>query len=120
MKIGDKITCISEGGLYVTGMIHHVTVQAVSPGSFNVANKDGALATLWRRAEGITWIRGWHEEDSDDVRALIAAFKLRAPPPMDLGDASKDYVEGKISLEAWRANLDRWDADFEEEMRAQR
>lgn len=26
--------------------------------------------------EGLSWIRGWHDEDSDEVRALLAADKL--------------------------------------------
>jgi len=26
--------------------------------------------------EGVVWIRGWHERESDEVRALLAAWKL--------------------------------------------
>jgi len=26
--------------------------------------------------EGITWIRGWHERESPEIEALLAAFKL--------------------------------------------
>lgn len=67
--------------------------------------------------EGIDWISGWHADDSADAMAMLAAWKLRGPKARTLEDASTAYTNGETSFEAWKANLDLWDAEFDEEMR---
>jgi len=37
-------------------------------------------ANVQRSDEGITWIRGHHDENSEEVKALRAAYAMRAPP----------------------------------------
>ena len=64
--------------------------------------------------EGIDWIRGWHAVDSQDAQAMLAAWKLsRSARAMDLHVADGLFIRGKMSQEAWRLNLDQWDAEFE-------
>lgn len=64
--------------------------------------------------EGIDWIRGWHAVDSQDAQAMLAAWKLsRSARAMDLHVADGLFMQGKMSQEAWLANLDQWDAEFE-------
>ena len=64
--------------------------------------------------EGIDWIRGWHATDSEDAQAMLAAWKLRrSSRSIELNIADKLYIEAKMSKEAWIANLDQWDAEFD-------
>lgn len=64
--------------------------------------------------EGIDWIRGWHYAESEDAQAMLAAWKLRGSSRvMDLNIADELFKTGVMSREAWLANLDRWDDEFE-------
>lgn len=62
--------------------------------------------------EGIDWIWGDHEPGSDEAQALLAAWLLRGPRPLDLGQAERLYVAGVLTLEEWQRNLDLWDVEF--------
>lgn len=53
--------------------------------------------------EGIDFIFGHHPDDTEAVAALRAATRLAA---------SRAFIEGEITKEAFKANLDLWDAEF--------
>lgn len=81
---GDKITTID-------GETHRGVVDeggnGLAPGYFrwhiwNDSAFDGrpnlAIRAFREDTEGLSWIRGWHPDHSDEVRALLAANKLQA------------------------------------------
>lgn len=70
--------------------------------------------------EGVTWVRGWHENDAPAVQAMLSARVMAGPKLMELDEASGAFIRGDISFDQWKNNLDQWDEQFEEQMRAQR
>jgi hypothetical protein len=69
------ITVISESGFVnladVTGAL------ATGGGSFRWYLSWGYSEVATLADEGVTWIRGWHDRDSAEAKALLAAFTLR-------------------------------------------
>jgi hypothetical protein len=67
--------------------------------------------------EGITWIRGWHDDDSEAVRAMLAARALvQKSTVVDLKEAEDLYMSGKWDHAAWVENFHRWNVEFDEAM----
>lgn len=65
--------------------------------------------------ENLTWIRGWHDNDSDEVKALLVARALGPSKSIELSVADKAFIAGTMSEDAWRKNLDLWDEEFKRE-----
>jgi len=74
IKPGDEITGLSRGGMIGRGAVH-----TVSNGEFFVqlVLQGGARFNHYFKMsdEGITWVRGWHD-DMEAVKAQLAAKKL--------------------------------------------
>lgn len=81
---GDKITAID-------GEVHRGVVDeggnGLAPGYFRwhtgdrnspAPGRPWAMRAYREDTEGLDWIRGWHEEGSDELNALLAAHKLAA------------------------------------------
>lgn len=106
----------------IAGIVHRcIEAFAGFPGTtFRWTTSHGYSELALAADEGITWIRGWHDDDSEPVHAMLAARALGPSKALDLDEASAAFVGGNISLDAWKQNLDRWDVEFEEQMKAQR
>src|SRR5512144_2084807 len=79
--------------------------------SFRYQTSWGSDGILNVDHEGFTWCRGWPEKDDPKVLALLTAYTLMSKPrAVDLRKAEVDYYAGAISYEAWKTNLDLWDA----------
>ncbi|OHD23747.1 MAG: hypothetical protein A2Y38_23535 [Spirochaetes bacterium GWB1_59_5] len=110
MKNGDRITGINAAGVLQRGVVrpqHSVSITR----SFVWLDEERELTFTELRDEGVTWIRGWHEDASTEAQALLAAWKLRPPRAMDLRVAEDMFLKQEISYDAWIANLERWDAE---------
>lgn len=81
---GDKITAID-------GEVHRGVVDeggnGLAPGYFRwhtgdrnspAPGRPWAMRAYREDTEGLSWIRGWHEEGSEELSALLAAHKLAA------------------------------------------
>ena len=85
---GDKITTID-------GEVHRGVVDGsgdgLEPGYFRWhtwtdlgEDRPWAMRAYREDTEGLSWIRGWHEEGSEELNALLAANKLQASAPSAL------------------------------------
>lgn len=75
---GDRITAID-------GRVFQAVVDkggdGLAPGYFrwHPLGDGSNLNRAYREdTEGLSWIRGWHEEGSEELNALLAANKLQA------------------------------------------
>lgn len=114
MKVGDEVT-----GIDANGDIRCGTVTVVDPPQheFVWTARTKVLTLSKLHDEGVTWISGWYTLGSIEAQALLAAWKLRPPRAMPLEEASALYQSGAMSFDAWKENLDRWDAELVDEPR---
>jgi hypothetical protein len=108
--------------------------QAISPDAAVTWIRDGKIVHgywrnvqgYWRNVpvldlvEGVDFIFGHHADGSEEVAALRAAHRLAPPKAMPLEVASHAFIKGEITEEAFKANLDLWDAEFHTENTARR
>jgi hypothetical protein len=73
---GTHVTWISR--VYDRRVRGEVTVS-LSPDAFRATTNWAAERVLFLADEGVTWIRGWHDEGSTEDTALSAAFALAVP-----------------------------------------
>lgn len=76
VAVGDPVTVVGTFGLRRVKVLYvHLRGGRVHTGF----QWDAGVAGHARAdEEGVTWIRGHHEDDSLDALALIAAYKLRS------------------------------------------
>ena len=70
MKIGDDITYVSRSGFLFKAKIWRIETPYV------YATPPSSEATFRIESEGVSWIRGWHDKNSDEERALLVANAL--------------------------------------------
>jgi hypothetical protein len=79
---GDEITAIDNSQV-LRGVVGADQDNVVAgyfrwyPRDF-ASNFGGGFRVYREDTEGLSWIRGWHHEESDDVQALLAANRLDA------------------------------------------
>lgn len=110
--LGVRITVVEESGVFLgevwahdrSGTLSWRVAQRGYSGQANIAD------------ENITWCRGWHAGDSDEVKAMKVARALGPEKAIDLKLAQDHYIAGTMSKETWLRNLDlleqAWDAEF--------
>jgi len=106
VKLGDKITGINAVGVLTRGVVDLIIDTEAA---YTWHDWPGMKTLSKLRDADVTWICGWHSDDSAEAQALLAAWKLRPPRAMDLFVADRLYQEGKIDYDAW-LDLNRWDA----------
>jgi len=78
LRVRDKVTIVISSRF--TAVYHKYVTRLYPDGVFGIdwTMTDGSASGMKERLadEGISWIRGHHEIDSDDARACIAAAKL--------------------------------------------
>jgi len=74
---GDKITAI-DGKVYRAIVGHGGHGLASGYFRWHPASKRSSTRAYREDTEGLDWIRGWHEEGSNELNALLAAHKLAA------------------------------------------
>lgn len=92
MICGEKITVVADAGQIVNAVVH---VVFTLPGGevFNV--RVGSRLPMHRgENEGVTWIRGHHEPDSPEVRALQAASALAR----DSAESRRAYKNARFAM----------------------
>lgn len=62
--------------------------------------------------ESATWCRGHVTPDDEAGAALLAAAAMKATA-IDLETADVAFLHGDMTVEAWKRNLDLWDAEFD-------
>lgn len=105
--LGSRVTVLHGKGSLIAEVWSHYgggVFQWVVPGA------GGRAGTGSEATENILWCRGWHAEDSDEVKAMKVARALGSESAMDLHEAGVAFINGTMSEKAWRANLDFWDA----------
>lgn len=127
LAAGDKVTTLlsvtdCDTGDTATYVVHTTVVTAFMAGGFRWEHGTarllpGSTITVNGRYdrlfadEHLTWLRGWPEWDSPEVRALLVADGMgpgAVPETLFAEDTSPGYSS------AWRYDLDRYlDDDFE-------
>lgn len=105
--LGSRVTVIQGGSTFIAEVTHHVGAGVFA---WSVPHR-GYSSTSLAADENIRWCRGWHAGDSAEVKAMKVARALGPDQAMDLHEASAAFISGKMSEEAWRRNLDLWDAE---------
>lgn len=76
----------------------HLSLETVERVDRDVFYTSVSSITLEHAAEGVTWLRGYHLPDSEQVLAARAARALSPVPPIDMTMA--DRLEPRSILEA--------------------
>lgn len=109
--LGSQVTVLHGKGALIAEVWNHYgggVFQWVVPGA------GGRAGTASEATENILWCHGWHAVDSTEVQAMKVARALGPDSAMDLHEADDAFKKGKMSEEAWLANLDHWDAEHAE------
>lgn len=114
MKPGDPVTVVTANGRIQLARVSYVDLHQRQ---FRWNTDWDYSEVLYLDDEGITWIRRSHPVSTAEAQALMAAWKLRPPRALAPEYASALYRDGKTSFDDWKANLDRWEVEFEGEMR---
>jgi len=80
-------------------------------------NNAAAPFTVRTADWNVTWCYGRVTEDDETGAAMLAAAAMTRRVAVDLETLGQQFINGEISEEQWRANLDLWDVQFAEEIR---
>lgn len=115
MKPGDPITLV-DGDLLVHVRVHG-THNTVDHRVFMTTTRRGLAGEvdgprLVVADEHVTWCRGHVTPNDEAGAALLAASMMKPSKAMPLDAAEEAFKRGHMNEEAWLANLDLWDAEF--------